>query len=293
MNSDNHKHPQWYFDEIILRNVTELNENAFGQVDFAELHIEHSKKLKSIARNAFPANCTVQKLRISGANFVNDRLNETFEAINGLKYLRSLFIWSCIMEFIPELAFANVQFYLKELVLYGNNIQAIGSYAFANLPQLDQLRIDGNNIILIDKYAFATNYTSSQPLHLTLVANNLDENSFAFMAMNGAQRPVHLSFAEIGGCYWNMNYLEEQIFAPFLDKTTNWVYLEPECELQCDDCRMKWLTEIPKHAQKRITLLTESNYRSMFNITNDGYVPCENGVNLFEIYELKDWDQCN
>ena len=287
-------HPQWYFDEVILRNVTELALNSFGDVAISELHIEHATRLRFIARHAFPVNSTMQKLRISGANFSNERLPETFEAINSLKYLRSLFVWSCTVEYIPEMAFSQNQFYLKEIVLYGNNIKAIGSYAFANLPNLEELRIDGNNIILVDKYAFATNYTSFHPLRLTMVANNLNENSFAFMAMNGAQRPVHLSFAEIGGCYWNMKYLDEQIFAPFLDKSTNRVYIEPECELQCNDCRMKWLIEIPKHAQKRITLLTDSNYRSIYNVTNEGYVPCENGVNLYDNLNqwIIEWNNC-
>ncbi|OTF73135.1 Leucine rich repeat containing protein, partial [Euroglyphus maynei] len=228
-------HPQWFFDEVILRNVTELSLNSFGDVAISELYIEHAPRLRYISRHAFP------------------------------------------------------------IVLYGNNIKAIGSYAFNNLPNLEDLRIDGNNIILVDKYAFATNYTSFHPLRLTMVANNLNENSFAFMAMNGAQRPVHLSFAEIGGCYWNMKYLDEQIFAPFLDKSTNRVYIEPECEFRCNDCRMKWLIEIPKHAQKRITLLAESNYRSIYNVTNnEGYVPCENGANLYDNINqwINEWNNC-
>ncbi|UXI21710.1 Nose resistant to fluoxetine protein 6 [Sarcoptes scabiei] len=308
------QHPQWYFDEIILKNVTKLGSNSFGTVDFGELFLEQSPQLTSIASDAFQTESTIQKLRISGVNLSNDNLAETFEAINRLKYLRSLFIWSSTIEFVPEMAFSQLQFYLKEIVLYGNNIKAIGSFAFANLPNLDELRIDGNNIILVDKYAFATNFTSQQPLRLTMIANNLDETSFAFMSMNGAQRPIHLSFAEIGGCYWQMKYLDEQIFAPFLDKTSNRIFLEPECELDCFDCRMRWLTEIPRHAQRRINLLKDSSFlnhydnqhneqqqRSTINLDDlvsnkqsIGFVPCKNGENLFDVQERisKHWNNC-
>ena len=269
-----------------------MSSQAFGDVDFTELNIEDSPNLKYISRDTFSSIATIQKLRISGATFDSDRLSETFEAINRLNFLRSLYIWSCDMDFIPEYSFSNRQPYLKEIVLYGNNIRAIGSYAFANLPNMEQLRIDGNNIILIDKYAFATNYSTITPLHVTLASNNLKEMSFAFMSLSGAQRPLHLSLAENGGCFWDIQYLDENIFAPFLDKSANRLYIEPECQLNCDDCRMKWLTEIPKHAQRRITMLPESHYRTN-NSINDGYVPCKGGANLFDIYEYFDWDNCN
>lgn len=293
----NAKHsPMWYFDEVVLRDVTDLGPNAFGEVDFSELHIEESDQLRLVARNAFLANATVQKLRISGANLSSDRLAETFEAISRLGYLRSLYIWSSVVDFVPEYAFTNRQPYLKEIVLYGNGIRAIGSYAFANLANLDELRIDGNNIILIDKYAFATNYSSGHPLHLTLVSNSLQESSFAFMSLNGAQRPLHISFAEPGGCYWDLKHLDESVFAPFLDQAGNRLHLEPECQLKCDDCRMRWLTEIPKHAQRRISLLAESGYHQPgANVTaaTDGYVPCEGGANLFDISEYVEWENCS
>lgn len=285
-------HSMWFFDEVILRSVGELSPKAFGDVDFTELYIEDSDNLKAISRDAFVENSTLQKLRISGSTFDSDRLGETFEGINRLSFLRSLYIWSSDMDFVPEYAFITPQLYLKEIVLYGNNIRAIGSYAFANLPNVEQLRIDGNNLILIDKYAFATNYSTAYPLHITLASNNLREMSFAFMSLSGAQRPLHLSFAEIGGCFWDIQYLDENIFAPFLDKSANRLYLEPECQLKCDDCRMKWLTEIPKHAQKRITLLPDSSYRSNGSIIT-GYVPCRGGSNLFDIFEFFDWENCN
>ena len=281
----------WYFDEVILRNVSHLEHQAFGQVDFGELHIEDSENLRYICTTSFSPMTTLQKLRISGTNFASDKLSQTFEAINGLPFLRSLFIWSANFEFIPEYAFAKSQLFLKEIVFYGNNIRAIGSYAFSSLPNLEQLRIDGNNILLIDKFAFATNYSSTVPLHITLVSNNFRESSFAFMAFGGMQRPLHVAFAEIGGCFWDIQHLDENVFAPFIDKSSNRLYLEPECELKCDQCKMKWLIEMPKHAQRRITLLPESLYRE--NVTVQGYVPCQGGANLFDIYDHFDWDQCN
>ncbi|KAJ6223131.1 hypothetical protein RDWZM_001676 [Blomia tropicalis] len=294
---------EWYFDEVIIRNVTELYPNTFGMVDFAELHIEESPLLDRITANVFRNGNTLQKLRISGTNFASERLSVTFDALNSLPLLRSLFIWSANFEFVPEYAFSRVQPYLKEVVLYGNNIRAIGSYAFSGLSNLDQLRIDGNNIILVDKYTFATNYTSTEPLLITLISNNFRESSFAFMALNGARRPLHIALAEVGGCFWEMEYLDESIFAPFLDQSSNRLYLEPECELKCDLCEMKWLIEMPKHAQRRIMLLPDSPYRENGTSTTtntattaaveiDGYVPCDGGANLFEIYDDIDWDQC-
>lgn len=302
----------WYFDEVVLRNVTELGPNSFGAVDFAELHIEDADQLASIAPDCFQANSTLQKLRISGANFASDRLGGTFEAMSRLPTLRSLFIWSANFEFVPEYAFSRPQPFLKEIVLYGNNIRAIGSYSFANLANLEQLRIDGNNIILVDKYALATNYSSAVPLQVTLVSNNFRENSFAFMSLAGALRPLAVSLAEVGGCFWELAFLDEAVFAPFLDKPANRLYLEPECELRCERCEMRWLVEMPKHAQRRVTLLPESPYRTS-STTNEeegkqsenstsnsaaaallaatGYVPCRGGANLFDVYEHIDWEK--
>jgi len=285
----------WYFDDIILRNVSQLGRQVFGQVDFAELHIEDSPHLQYISNNSFAPNSTLQKLRIAGINFASDKLSQTFDAINSLPFLRSLFIWSASVEFVPEYAFSRAQPFLKEIVLYGNNIRAIGSYAFSGLANLESLRIDGNNIILVDAFAFATNYISPVPLFITLVSNNFLETSFAFMAFGGAQRPLYVSFAEVGGCFWDIKYLEQTVFAPFLDKSANRLFLEPECELKCERCEMKWLIEMPKHAQRRITILPESPYHQSKddNTTVEGYVPCQGGANLFDIYEYINWDHCN
>lgn len=188
-------------------------------------------------------------------------------------------------------------------------MRAIGSYAFSALSNLEQLRIDGNNIILVDKYALATNYTTPVPLAVTLVSNNFRESSFAFMSLSGALRPLHVSLAEVGGCFWELPFLDEAVFAPFLDKPANRLYLEPECELQCARCQMRWLVEMPKHAQRRVTLLPESPYRASLttgsgeNGTRNansnpaavfaatGYVPCKGGANLFDIYEYIDWEK--
>lgn len=286
----------WYFDEVILRNVTKLEPNAFGEVSFGELHIEASDLLTHLPANLFARNSLVQKLRISEVSFASDRLAATFEAINRLRFLRSLYIWSAAIEFIPENAFPAWQVYLKEAVFYGNNIRAIGSYAFANVPNLEELSIDGNDIILIDKYAFATNYVTTQPLRLSLASNNLRESSLTFMSFNGAQRPLHVSFAESGGCFWEMKYLDENVFAPFLDKTYNRIYLEPECELNCQDCRMRWLVEAPRHVQRRVTLLPRSSgsrVQASAAAGSEGYVPCQGGVNLFDIHDYIDWNVCS
>lgn len=312
-------HSSWYFDEVVLRNVTTLGPHSFGAIDFAELHIEDADHLSAIAADCFSPNATLQKLRISGTNFASDRLGATFEALNRLPTLRSLFIWSANFEFVPEYAFSRPQAALKEIVLYGNNMRAIGSYAFAALSNLEQLRIDGNNLILVDKYALATNYSTPVPLAVTLVSNNFRETSFAFMALAGALRPLHVSLAEVGGCFWDVAYLDEAVFAPFLDKAANRLYLEPECELQCERCQMRWLAEMPKHAQRRVTLLPDSPYRTSITTANaegskngtgnsnsnsnsnaaavfatTGYVPCKGGANLFDIYEYLDWEKdCN
>lgn len=284
--------PKWYFDKVVLHNITHLQVNTFANVDFGELHIEMSDYLGHIPPGAISPHSSIQKLRISEVNFTSDKLPQTFRAINELTNLRSLYIWSANIEFVPEFAFSQRQSHLTEILLYSSNIRGIGSHAFSNLPSLGTLSIDGNDLVLIDKYAFATSYSTNEPLQVSLASNNLRESSFTFMSLNGAQRPLHITFSEPGGCYWNMQYLDEQIFAPFLDVANNRIHLERECQLNCHDCRMRWLVEAPKHVQRRIRLANDDEWAP--STATKSFVPCAGGEgeNLFDIYEYLDWDKC-
>ncbi len=268
-----------YIDELVLRNIEDLPENAFGNVDFGQIRIEDSPLLQSMNENAFVENSLIQSIRISNVNFSSQNIYETFRAINKLKQLRFLYIWSTELRFIPPNAFSEVQRHLKGIYLYGNQIKTIGSFAFYNLPNLETISLDGNQISLISKYSFSSMHSSNKRLLVSLVSNPLNASSFEFLAFNGAQRPIKLSFADPGGCYWNVTYLEEEVFGPFLDKDENQIYLEPECALICD-CKMKWLAEAPQHMKNRVTLVPLSKH---INKYPGAYVPCANGNSLFNI----------
>jgi hypothetical protein len=251
-----------YLSEIWINNT--MIENIYHEIFaglklenfFSGLVVSHNKNLSHIHPEAF---------RDFDPEFIyihdNPKLkNKIFSAIKNLKHVSEYHLFNNNIEKIPRAAFKNARsvYYIG---LQNNLINHISTHAFSMLHEMKE----------------------DETLHVINLKNNkLNSRSFELGAFEG----LHSSFNcrpicwEIQLSFNNISYLDEKIFAPFLNSecvsSKNKSYLLVDKNPFVCDCRMKWLIDNKDRYKNSVIgiLCKNDNNRDFWTYSAEDFENC-------------------
>jgi len=170
--------------------------------------------------------------------------------------------------------FGQTKGVLKTIRIKGGILKRIESYAFYALSNLDLIDLSDNQIEIIERHSFAFRQISTKSLWIDLRGNHLNSASFERGALSHGLRPIQLILASNQShCSENFQYLDEDVFSPFLAcDNQNSIQMGP-CPMVCD-CNMKWLVDAPDHWRLQVRGGDDQRV---------GYLRCKQQKSLFEI----------
>jgi len=177
--NENEKHFNgFYFNNSA---IDSLEEDVFNDITFERIYIENAHNLTRIHSRAFTATTLhTTSIYIFDTPIINNDCNyNIFAALSSVIYLETIYLINTSLTSIPNNAFRPILLglnnKLKEIYIWNNNkLQTIGSNAFYDLYNLENLRLYDNIISYISEHAFAFRYKSTKKLAIDLESNNLD-----------------------------------------------------------------------------------------------------------------------
>jgi hypothetical protein len=260
------------FKKFYLNNtaITELEENTFFEITFEEINITDAKNLEMINTLAFSSNNMITKiLFIKNCPIVYAPPNyDIFFSISLMLNIESVIIENTNLTKIPSNAFRpvnGVQNKLWQLYIHdSSSIREIGNYPFYYLPNLRDLSIESTSIDFIPPNAFHLKKEFNETITIWLDWLKLNGSSFALHSLDFLKRPTVLIF---DGSL-EMTYLNESIFAPFLEvNPKNIIDLRDDFPFNCDDCLSFWINKESKYID-RIKIKKCSNGNDIRNNSN-------------------------
>lgn len=270
------RYPKSYFLQVFISNtaITEIPKDTFSDITFENLLIDDNPRLASVDANAFAEQSCKTMFVINNPQLsdnalfqLSDKLN-VYELIdfgfNGFKVclLSNCFKLDCVLtkfflfkQEIPSNAFSNFSKNalvsqtkkVKKLVLSNNQITMIGSNAFNQIDQCQEIDINQNKIDTISSYAFNLTTNSKSHISITLSNNQLTSESFVanFLLVNKSAT-VLLMLANN-----KITELKQSIFEPLLLSGNVSIDVQSNpinCEL------VKWITDNSQYKSKVIEL---------------------------------------
>ncbi len=260
------------FNKFYLNNtaIIELEENTFSEITFEEINITDAENLKLINTLAFSSNnMIIKRLVIKNCPIVYAPPNyDIFFSISLMLNIESVIIENTTLTKIPSNAFRpvnGVQNKLSQLYIHqSSSISEIGNYPFYYLSNLSDLSIEMTSIDFIPSNAFHFKKEFNQNITIWLDGLKLNSSSFALHSLDFLKRPAVLIF---DGSQ-EMTYLNESIFAPFLEvNPQNIIDLRDDIPFNCDDCRSFWINKESKYID-RIKIIKCSNGNDIRNNSN-------------------------
>ncbi|XP_054166078.1 uncharacterized protein LOC128963591 [Oppia nitens] len=252
-----------FLDNHLWTNYTDIPEDAFSGITFSNIYLQACNECNKYKLTIHPKAFGKTRLFVQSLVFSTNidskttAFRDTFVAVNSLVNARHIAINAgfdtlSAHTFRPVVSSGPGQTKLKAITIRGQTLKRIESYAFYSLTNLDFIDLSINKIEVIERHAFAFRQMNLKPLIIDLRSNNMNSNSLEREAFSHILRPVELLlFSNRSQCSQKFQYLDEDIFAPFLAcNTRNIVHLGP-CPLICD-CNMKWLVDAPPHWKLQI-----------------------------------------
>jgi hypothetical protein len=166
----------------------------------------------------------------------------------------------------------NVKNQLTDIDFFGGfgpyPLQSIGAYAFAHLPNIQNIRLRMGSVSYIEPNAFYFHTSSDTPLTINLEENALTSNSFGSDAFINAKRPLIINLHNN-----KIDYLNESVYEPILRNKNNVIIIY---NLVCD-CRMKWIVVNKKNFnvnQLPNARCTNFGHKSIWDLTLNDLPNC-------------------
>jgi hypothetical protein len=237
-------HSDKQFEVLYVQNtgITELADNTFVDLTFTRVMFFDNTNLDRIRAHAFtgPIHSTLEYFWIQGSRLDETKYNtELFDALSSLPNVKTIDIRNHKLTAIPSRAFKNInglQNQLTSIDFFGGYgpypLQSIGAYAFADLPNIQNIKLRMGSVSHIEPNAFYFHTSSDTPLTIDLEENALTSNSFGSDAFINAKRPLIINLHNN-----KIDYLNESVYEPILRNKNNVIMIY---NLVCD-CRMKWI----------------------------------------------------
>ena len=237
------------FNELVMNNtaINALEDNFTSNITFRKITIKDALSLSKISAKAFGKNTeTVRDFVIVGESQVGEDkyVNELFDALSSLVNAKRIWMNRNKLKMISSVGFGKVAGYNRALIDLNFNrfsttnghIRSVGNYAFYYLNNLRHLYLSHQKIDYIPANAFDFEKRSNQTLYIYLGNNRLNNTSFERGVFLNSKRPIHLEL------YWNhqLNYLDEQIWSPFLKLDKRNRIRLGDNPLACD-CKSYWI----------------------------------------------------
>ncbi|KAJ6217980.1 hypothetical protein RDWZM_009137 [Blomia tropicalis] len=273
------------FEEFVLNNtdISELVDDVFGMIRFRKIRLVDALSLRRISGNAFAKNGDlVEQFVASGESLLGEdaHSNDLFDAFNQLTNCKRIWLNRNRLRSIPTVAFgkrANSNFQLEELNFNkfsskNGNIRSVGNFAFYYLNQLTYLYLSHQRINYLPSNAFDFERPSNRTLYIYLGNNKLNNTSFEKGIFLNTKRPVHLEL------YWNpdLTYLDEKVFAPFLDQNKQNKISLQDNPLTCD-CNSYWMVRDKEKYQDQLSnVMCKIGPKQSFSIDLIPFDKCAN-----------------
>ncbi len=204
--SQNLTEDQKKFENLIImsRRIEEIPGNVFQDLSFNYVEI-NARNLKKIHTKAFNNNNTVSNVRkrfyLSSPNQLRNEPPDydIWKAFSSLVYINYLEISLYGFHEIPDNAFEPINGIMNDLkwiVFYDSIISRIGSNAFADIPNLNQLLFKNIPLMFnISAKAFDFKTNSTQPLNIYFTSCGLSETGLEEGVFSDAKRPLNIDFS--------------------------------------------------------------------------------------------------
>ncbi|CAG2100058.1 unnamed protein product [Medioppia subpectinata] len=260
---------QKHFRKLIISNTAlrEVPARAFAGVHFDEYAIHDCTNLTRIHRLAFATtNSTGNHTGNTGLSdnmktyglFItnNPKLNgqstgeySLFDALTQLPHLQTLVLADNNITEIPALLFnGSTARTVANVEIAGQSIESVSDRSFYNLQSLYSLRVTNTSVRQLSTDTFAVNRgvgspATHFPMHIYLYNNRyINSGSFAAdsVSTNRTGRPIVLSILD--DTRELFSYIPESVFRGVVSGNVNNKLFLLQIQLDCNDCRNKWLT---------------------------------------------------
>jgi hypothetical protein len=278
------------YGEIKIDNdqIEEIGENSLAKMNFKTIRIGKCFSLKRIHSNAFEHQFKqTTTFSVSATNIYLDIWPYNFYDLVNSFHKLSLLRFSSRIGILEEKFGAN----LNKLLFLFLSVDSIKGSPFSNMSSITLIDLSKGGLNYISNNAFKLGHARDNVLYflpIDLSFNNLNGSSFekgVFTHQTLKNRSIQLYLNDN-----NINYLDKQVFFPFLLTGNNRILNLTNNPLDCDDCRSAWICQsisVPDgESMKRlqITQLIDVNAKCSDNKRSFG--DCETGFFECESFEI-------
>lgn len=273
------------YEEFILNNteISELTDDIFVNSAFKRVKLIDCLSLRKISSNAFQnSGHQIEEFIAQGESVLGEDqfASDLFDALNSMINAKKIWLNKNRLRSIPTVAFGKKpeqEFKLQELNFNkfsskNGYIKTVGNFAFYYLNELQYLYLSHQRINYLPANAFDFEKASNNTLYIYLGNNKLNNTSFEKGIFTNSKRPIHLEL------YWNpeLTYLDENIFAPFLElNKLNKISLQDN-PLVCD-CNSYWMIrDRDKFTNQILNVMCKIGAKQTFNIDLISFDKCAN-----------------